>query len=360
MEIKERQTKEKHAKENHKFNLKGRSLSELEDIFAELDEPAYRAKQAFRRINMHLAKDLDEFSEFPKSLRERLKELDALPSLGILKANQDSDTTEKALFEVGVDRGDGQVKKVEAVWIVSPKRRTVCISSQAGCTLNCTFCATGTLKFRGNLPAWQIVDQVYELIRIRGEKPSNVVFMGMGEPFHNYENVIRAARILHHPEGLNMGARHITISTAGVIPGIETFTRNREPFKLAISLNHPDPDHREDIMDVNKKYPLKKLIIAVRAYARELKRTVTFEYVMIPGVNMSEKNAKQLIKIARSVNSRVNLIPLNTSLRGFRRPTDEEMTAFQDKLHEAGVAVFNRGSPGRNINAACGMLALKN
>ncbi len=387
-----------------RFNLKGRSLSELEQIFAELGQPRFRAKQAFRRINLHLATSLDDFSEFPKSLRAELAELNAMPEMPARHSSQLDNTrggdavdseepgtggakdggnskdgvapggstcgapggaprgTQKFVFDVGTDPRRGKLesaKSIEAVWIVSPKRRTGCISSQAGCTLNCSFCATGTLPFLGNLPAWQIVDQVYELIRRRGERNTNVVFMGMGEPFHNYENVIKAARILHHPDGLNIGARHITISTAGVIPSIERFITNREPFNLAISLNHVEPDARGEIMDIERKYPLDKLLQAARAYTRAMDRRITFEYVMIPGVNLGPEHQRRLIKIGRSVRCKINLIPLNTTLQGWRRPTGDEIHKFQSGLLDAGLSVFNRGSPGKNIDGACGMLALK-
>ncbi|MCR9142064.1 MAG: 23S rRNA (adenine(2503)-C(2))-methyltransferase RlmN [bacterium] len=346
------------------FNLKGKSLSELEQLFAELGQPKFRAKQAFRRVNLHLATSLDDFSEFPKSLREELAENNAMPTMPVRhrSAEAGSHSTEKFVFDVGLDPRRGKTesaKSIEAVWIVSENRRTVCISSQAGCTLNCSFCATGTLQFLGNLPAWQIVEQVYELTRVRGERVSNVVFMGMGEPFHNYEDVIKAARILHHPEGLNIGARHITISTAGVIPSIERFTTNREPFNLAISLNHSDPAARGEIMDVDKKYPLDKLLIAARAYTRAMERRITFEYVMIPGVNMNDEHLRRLIKIGRSVRCKINLIPLNTTLQGWRRPSLAEAQKFQGALLDAGLTVFNRGSPGKDVNGACGMLALE-
>lgn len=345
--------------DDHQYNLKGRSLGELEQIFAELGEPKYRAKQAFRRINLHLANDTEQFTEFSKDLRAKLAEHDALPKLHFVSSTQDHEGTQKALFQTGLYGRAQDPKLIEAVWIVSPRRKTICISSQVGCTLNCSFCATGTLPFLGNLPTWQILEQVYEFMRRKEERPSNIVFMGMGEPFHNYENVIRAARILHHPEGLNIGARHITISTAGVIPSIERFIKDREPFNLAISLNHSDPKERGDIMDVNKKYPMDKLLKVARRYTRELNRRMTFEYVLIPDVNMTAKHAEQLIKIARGVRCKVNLIPLNTDFDQFRRPSADEVDDFQSRLHDAGIAVFNRGSPGRSIDAACGMLALK-
>ena len=338
--------------------LKGKSLSELERFFEALGQPRFRASQAFRRINRLLAQSLDEFTEFPKALRATLADQGALPELPVVKSVLSEDGTERFVFDAGHLGRSEAVREIEAVWLVSPRRRTVCISSQVGCTLNCRFCATGTMVYRGNLETWQIVDQVYELIRRKGEAVTNVVFMGMGEPFHNYENVIRAAHILHHPEGLNLGARHITISTAGVIPSIERFIKDREPFNLAISLNHANAAERGAIMDVDRKYPLDKLLEVARRYTRTLDRKITFEYVMIPDVNMGPENAARLVKIGRSVRCKINLIPLNTNLQGWRRPTAAEIEEFQSTLLDADLPVFNRGSPGKDIDAACGMLAL--
>ncbi|MCB1175517.1 MAG: 23S rRNA (adenine(2503)-C(2))-methyltransferase RlmN [Leptospiraceae bacterium] len=341
------------------MTLNGASINELERLFQDLGEAKFRALQAFRWINRHQADNFDEFSDFSKSLRERLKELPLLPKLKILGSEKDKDGTEKYLFEVPPLSERAQPRQIEAVWIVADNRRTICISSQIGCTLNCTFCATGTLPFYGNLPAWAIVDQVYAIMRHRSERPTNIVFMGMGEPFHNYQNVIKAARILHHPEGMHLGASHITISTAGVIPSIEKYIHDKEPFNLAISLNHPDPAGRLAIMDVTKKHPLDKLLKTLRQYTRERDRKITFEYVMIPDQNMDRDAVQKLIKLARSVRCKINLIPLNTTLGGMRRPSMQEADEFYQALLDAGLTVFNRGSPGRNVNAACGMLALQ-
>lgn len=340
------------------MNLKGSTPAELQEYFVQRGEPAYRGLQAFRRINRHLAVDYSEFSDFSKELRGRLAVDAPLPRFLLRDSIRSEDGTEKFLFEIETGRRSGKPIEIETVWLVAPRRKTACISSQAGCALNCSFCATGKLKFRGNLEAWQIVDQVYELIRQRGEPPTNIVFMGMGEPFLNYENVLRAAHLLHHPDGLNLGARHITISTSGIIPGIERFIKDREPFNLAVSLNHPDPAERGKIMGIDRKYPLEKLLASVRKFTRTLRRTITFEYIMIPGVNMSEENARQLVKIARRIRCKINLIPLNTTLSGFRPPSPGEIERFQEILFAADLAVFNRGAPGRDINAACGMLAL--
>ncbi len=350
--------------------LKGMSIKELEQFFTSIGEPRYRGEQAFRRINKEFETNLDNFSEFPQSLRQKLKEWNILPRLTINEAHQetknnssekDTDKTEKIIFNLdSTGHRQKRLRQVETVWITHPQRRTVCISSQLGCSLSCSFCATGTLDFRGNLHTWEILEQVYEFIRRRSnEKITNIVFMGMGEPFHNYDNVIRAARILHHPKGLQLGASHITISTAGVIPSIERFTREREPFNLAISLNHSISEERSSIMNINKKFPLEHLLKTCRLYTKELNKRITFEYVMIPEINMHNKARDQLIRIARSVRCRINLIPLNTTLQGWRRPNYKESQDFQSSLLDAGISVFNRGSPGLKINAACGMLALK-
>ena len=343
------------------MNLKGCSISELKKIFAEMEEPPYRAEQAFRRINKHLISNTDEFTEFSKSLRQTLSEEDALPRLLIRTSQTSSDGTEKCLFVPEDIKRARDEKFMESVWIPSGKRNTICVSSQYGCSLNCEFCATGRLKFGGNIPTWQILDQIYEFIRHRkGEKPSNIVFMGMGEPFFNYDSVLTAAHILNHPDGLNISAQKITISTAGMIEGIERFTREKEPFHLAISLNHPDSEKRSKMMAINRKNPLNKLLEVARRYTKSSNKEITFEYVMIPGYNMSEEDAKKLIKIVRSVNCKLNLIPLNTQLEGFRTPTDDEIVDFSEFLYNADIKFFNRGSPGKDINAACGMLALKN
>ena len=343
--------------------LKGKSIEELSDWFGTIGEPSYRAKQAFLRLYRHRARSLDDFSEFPKSLRMSLQDTAALPSLHLRHRSLSPGGTEKFVLEspevVSARNDPGRRRTFEAVWIVSENRRTACISSQAGCSLNCTFCATGTLPFVGNLTAWEIVDQVYDLMHYRGEDVSNVVFMGMGEPFYNYDAVIKAADLLHHADGMGLGARHITISTAGVVPKIHQYIDERQPYNLAISLNHPDPSQRESVMDIDARYPLSELLDAAGRYTRELRRTITFEYVMIPEVNMSDKNLKQLIDISKKLRCKINLIPLNTAFNGWRRPTVEEASAFQEGLRRAGILSFNRGSPGKEVDGACGMLALK-
>ena len=338
--------------------LKGKSIDELKEIFKKIGEPAFRAKQAFLRINKHLAVTLDQFTEFSLPLRDKLREMNAFPSLEMIHKAPDVDGTEKVIFRIG-QNDEGDEKLVETVWIVTEKRKTLCISSQVGCSLKCAFCATGTMKFRGNLETWMILDQVYDMLRYKKEKATNIVFMGMGEPFYNYDNVIKAAHILNSDDGLNISSRHITISTAGVLPAIRRYTEEKQPFNLALSLNHPYEGGRREIMDIEERHSLADVIAALRQYSRTLGKKVTFEYVCIPGVNMSEKEAKEIIRIGKSINCKVNLIPLNTNYHGWRSPTQTEILSFQKILTDGGIRAFNRGSPGKSVSGACGMLALK-
>jgi 23S rRNA (adenine2503-C2)-methyltransferase len=197
------------------------------------------------------------------------------------------------------------------------------------------------------------------LIARKKEMPTNIVFMGMGEPMYNYDNVMKAASILNHPDGLHLSARHITISTAGVIPGIERMIKEKRTFNLAVSLNHPNPAKRGEIMDVEKRFPLPSLLKTLRTFSNHASRSVTFEYVMIPGINISKKDAEDLIKIARPLKAKINLIPYNSESKKWRAPTDDEIVDFQEILLNADLFVFNRGSAGKDINGACGMLACK-
>lgn len=342
---------------NSEYLVKGKRISELEDILTRLGENRYRAIQIFQGLYKHRYSDWDSFSNLPKSLRVKLAEKAPLEFMPITSHQVSVDGTQKFAFSVG------EGKEMEAVWIPrgDGERKTICISSQVGCTLNCKFCATGTLKFQGNLKTWQILDQVLTVEAKVGDRATNIVFMGMGEPFHNYQEVIRAAEILHDPEGFNLGGRRITISTAGVVPNINRFIDESQPFNLAISLNQADPSLRSDVMDVNKKYDLESLIQSAQRYVQVLKRPITFEYVMIPGVTMGKTQIEHMAKIAKKVDQcKFNVIPLNTNFHGWQRPTDSEIESFVSELKKrVRVPVLNRRSPGKEIDGACGMLALR-
>ncbi|MCS7205996.1 MAG: radical SAM protein [Leptospiraceae bacterium] len=347
------------------------TIEELETFFRELGEPSYRAKQIFIRIHRHLALSLSEFTEIPKRVLKIFEERQLFSTLQIknrkiVEALSSDCGTEKFLFESPNPKVSLQ-RNFESVWIVSEKRRTACVSSQSGCSLNCVFCATGQLPFKGNLETWQILQQVYIMIRMRNpefpfirERLTNIVYMGMGEPFYNYDKVIKSAHLLHHSLGLNLGARHITISTAGVVPAIERFIKEKQPFNLAVSLNHPISENRSELMDINKKYPLKDLLKVLKTYVKLYRKNITFEYVLIPEVNMSSDHIRELVRISKFIkHCKFNLIPLNTEFHQWRRPTEEEVLHFQNELRKHGILAFYRGSPGRTIDAACGMLSLK-
>ncbi|PJZ75385.1 23S rRNA (adenine(2503)-C(2))-methyltransferase RlmN [Leptospira neocaledonica] len=340
-----------------KIPVKGQTLEELTRIISELGEKPFRAKQIYNGLYTNRYESWEEFSTIGKDLKDKLKEKFYFSSISVAKHLKSIDGTQKFTFE----SVPGSGKEFESVWIPSGDggRKTICISSQVGCTLNCKFCATAKLPYQGNLKAGEIIDQILQVEKIVGDRATNIVFMGMGEPMHNYFNVMRAAELLHDGEALGMGAKRITISTSGVVNGIRRFIENKEPYNLAISLNHPDPNGRKEIMDIEEKFALPELLDAALEYTKVLKRRITFEYVMIPGVNMSGEDAKKLVKIARRLDCKINVIPLNTEFYGWRRPTDQEIDEFLRHLEPAGVPILNRRSPGKDINGACGMLAAK-
>lgn len=340
-----------------KSPIKGLTLDELTQVVLDLGEKAFRAKQIYNGLYANRYESWEEFTTIGKDLKEKLKERFSLDPIRVAKHLKSTDGTQKFTFE----SVPGSGKEFESVWIPSGDggRKTICISSQVGCTLNCKFCATAKLPFQGNLKASEIIDQVLQVEKIVGDKATNIVFMGMGEPMHNYFNVMRAASLLHDSEALGLGAKKITISTSGVVNGIRRFIENKEPYTLAISLNHPDPEGRREIMDIEEKFSLPELLEAARDYTKTLKRRITFEYVMIPGVNMGPEDAKKLVKIASKLDCKINVIPLNTEFFGWRRPSPEEVDRFLRLIEPAGVPILNRRSPGKDINGACGMLAAK-
>ncbi len=339
-----------------KSQIVGLLPEELEGILKEWNEPTYRSKQIFQSIYKLRKKTWQDVSNLPSTLVQKLESEHPIPSLEIVYKMPSEDGTIKYTFRVG-EKG-----LVEAVWIPrgDGERKTICISSQVGCTLNCAFCATGTLEYKGNLETWQILSQVLKVEEDVNDRATNIVFMGMGEPMHNYFQVIRAAKILSHKEAWGLGQKRITISTAGVLSGIRRYIENKEPFNLAISLNHPHPEKRTSIMDVNEKNPLEELIDEAKNYVQKLDRVITFEYVMIPEVNMSDDDIKRLVKIARMVGKcKFNVIPLNTSFHGWTRPSQDKIRDFTEALRSQGLLILNRNSPGKEIDGACGMLALK-
>lgn len=313
--------------------------------------PAYRARQVHHRLWEQPAPSFEDMTELPADLRTELADHFQLPRLELAAHQVSTDGTQKFLFRLH----DGQT--IETVAIPDGDRMTFCISSQAGCALQCAFCATGAMGFARNLEPFEIAGQVRELALLTPPiRATNVVFMGMGEPLMNWSAVDPVLTILNSPKGLGIGARHITVSTVGVLPGIEALGRRPEQFRLAISIHAPTDALRRSLMPVNVKYPLADVIAAAKVFDRR----VTFEYVMLAGVNDAPAHASQLAALAKECRAFVNLIPLHSGGAGSFKPTTaRQIHAFAQALRRAGVEVAIRRSRGKDIAAACGQLRVE-
>lgn len=319
------------------------------DAFAtERSLPAYRVRQIARRLWTSPVAAWSEATELPLALRQELDRVLPLPRLGLAARQRSADGTRKYLWRLA----DGEA--IEAVLIPSGARRTLCISSQAGCALGCVFCATGRMGFRRNLTPFEIAGQAREVILADpADRPTNVVFMGMGEPLLNWPAVDTALTTLNHPEGLGIGARHITVSTVGIVPGMEALARRPEQFRLAISLHSADPAVRQALMPVERKYPLHEVVAAAKRFGRR----VTLEYVLIAGRNDTGADAERLATLARELSAHVNLLPLHPGgAPGLLPSPPQQIRAFADRLRRAGIEAVVRRSRGLDINAACGQL----
>ena len=323
----------------------------LRDFAAAAGQPAYRAAQAVGRLWQRPVRSFAEITDLPAAFRARLDEHFVLPRLELVAHQRSSDGTRKFLFRLA----DGQA--IETVAIPDRDRLTFCISSQAGCALKCSFCATGVMGFQRNLRPFEIAGQVRELaLTDEPLRATNIVFMGMGEPLMNWRAVSPALTILNDPKGLGIGARHITVSTVGVLPGIVALGERREQFRLALSIHAPTDELRQQLMPINTKYPLAEVIDA----AAKFDRRTTFEYVMLGGVNDRPEHARQLAALARECRAFVNLIPLHPGgALGFTPTPAGEIRRFADAMRERGVEVAVRKSRGVDIAAACGQLRVE-
>lgn len=332
-------------------DLKGMNRADFARVAAELGTEPYRAEQIMRWVYQRDVRGPAEMSNLPKALRAVLEERFRLTRLEEQACERSADGTVKLLL--GVEGGFS----VEAVMIPEGARRTACISSQAGCGIGCTFCATALGGLGRNLTAGEIVDQVAALQRATGERITNVVFMGMGEPFANYREVMKAARLLNDPWAFGIGARHITISTSGVAPAIERFAREGVQFVLALSLHAGTDEVRDRLVPLNRKYPLDVLMKACRYYVEATRRRITFEYVLIKGVNDGTDQADGLIRRVEGLLCHVNLIPLNpVPETGFERPDEGVVRRFARRIERSGIQVTVRKERGADIQAACGQL----
>lgn len=313
--------------------------------------PRYRTDQIVARLWQRPVASWADATDLPKDLRDALDTAFPLPRLALDIEQTSADGTRKYLWRLE----DGEA--IESVMIPSGKRRTLCISSQAGCALGCVFCATGLMGFRRNLSVAEIMGQVRELIlRDADMKPTNIVFMGMGEPLLNWPAVDTALTVLNAQEGLRIGARHITVSTVGIIPGMKSLARRPEQFRLAISLHAPSAHERRALMPIEKKYPLD----AVLDTAKVFRKRITFEYVVIGGANDTDAAADALAKQARDLGALVNLLPLHPGGAPDLTPSSgNRVRAFADRLRNQGVEAVVRRSRGLDIDAACGQLKVK-
>ena len=334
-----------------KLDLMNMEIPELQLFLEAMGQQKFRAKQIFQWIGRG-ARDMDEMTDLSKALREQLKLSSYIGSLKIKrKLISKIDGTAKYLFEFP----DGNV--IESVLMRYKHGLTVCISSQIGCKMGCKFCASTQAGFMRNLTGGEMLDQVMSISRESGEKIGNVVIMGIGEPFDNYDNVLKFLKLIHNPEGMNMGYRHLTVSTCGLVPEIIRFAGENMPVNLSISLHAPDDKLRETIMPVGRKYSIDKLIEACKIYTEATSRRLTFEYAMISEVNDTKEIAHKLVSLLKGMLCHVNLIPANpVAGSGFNQSNKKRMDEFKEVLERGGIETTVRRELGSDINAACGQL----
>ena len=325
---------------------------------AELLQPAFRAAQIYKSVYQHWSSDFESMTDLPKALRTSLAAEWNIQPLSIHRRFDSSDGTRRYLVRLA----DGEM--AETVFIPEEHRNTICISSQIGCALACTFCLTGQLGLVRNLTAGEIVAQVLIAQRDNlvweARDSFNIVLMGMGEPLHNYDNVMKGLRILHDEHGMNMSMSRITLSTAGLLPAIERLATESTIPNLAISLTGASNEKRNELMPVNRKYPIEQLLAAVRRFPIKHRQRVTFEYVLLRGVTDSPEDALHFVKLLQGIRAKVNLIPLNEAEElGYRRPSPAAVERFQQILIDHHISAFVRKNRGNDISAACGQLKKK-
>lgn len=344
-------------REKQILSITNMMLSELEAVCISMGEPAYRAKQILSWIYDKGATTFDEMSNLSKSFRERLEKKCQVFQTKVDSITQTDDGTEKFLVHLS----DGNV--IECVLLREGKRITVCVSTQVGCAMACRFCASGLLGLERNLTTGEIVEQA---LHVKNHLPpderlTNIVFMGIGEPLANYDNVVKSIRIINAEWGLGIGARHITVSTVGIVDGIRRLALEGLQVNLAISLHAPDDITRSGIIPSNKKIGIKNIIAAAEEYFNITGRDISFEYILIDGVNASKKDAESLAKLLKGIQCNINILPLNPIKEfNLRPPPQETIETFCKTLGRLGVVVTLRKKKGDDINAACGQLRLQN
>ena len=336
-------------------NIKDYDLQDLKEELANIGEKSYRAEQIFKWLYQDKVKSFDEMTNLSLDLREKLKENYTICNYNILKKLESSDGTKKYLFDVL----DGNV--IESVLMEYHYGKSICVSSQIGCKMGCKFCASTGIPFIRNLSAGEIVEQVLAVEQDTGEQISNVVFMGIGEPLDNYDNVIKAIRILNNPKGLNIGARHISVSTSGLVPRIYDLANENIQCTLSISLHASNDQKRSAMMPVNNRYNIAELMKACKDYIAITNKRISFEYALAKDNNDNLEDAKELVGLLKGMLCHVNLIPINKIENGkFTKSTNENIIKFRDYLNDKGIVATIRRELGSDIDAACGQLRRKN
>ena len=335
-----------------KLDIKSLTLEELTEVIRQMGDKPFRAKQIYQWLHQKLVKDFDEMSNLSKPLREKLKEQFTLTALypADVKISQ-IDGTRKYLFRLE----DGNV--IESVWMQYHHGNSVCISSQVGCRMGCRFCASTLDGLERNLTTAEMLDQIYRIQTLTGERVSNIVIMGSGEPLDNYDNVIRFLRMISDENGLNISQRNITLSTCGIVPNILRLAEENIQITLALSLHAPNDEVRKTLMPIANRYSLKEILPACQTYFEKTGRRLTFEYSLVSGVNDNLDEAKALTSLLKNMHGHVNLIPVNPiKERDYRQSDRKAIEAFKSYLEKNGINVTVRREMGRDINGACGQL----
>ena len=336
-------------------NIKDYNLDELKQELVNLEEKPFRAEQIFKWLYQDKVKSFDEMTNISLDLREKLKENYTMCNFNILKKQVSKDGTIKYLFDVL----DGNA--IETVLMSYHHGYSICVSSQIGCKMGCKFCASTGINFIRNLSSGEIVEQILAVEQDTKLRISNVVFMGIGEPLDNYDNVINAIHILNNQKGLNIGARHISISTSGLVPKIYKLAEENIPCTLSISLHATTNEKRSKMMPVNDAYPIEELIKACKSYIEKTNRRISFEYALAKDNNDNLEDAKGLVKLLKGMLCHVNLIPINKIENGsFTKSSNEHIIEFRDYLNDHGIVATIRRELGSDIDAACGQLRRKN
>ncbi len=332
-------------------NLMDMTIEELEQMLADMGQQRFRAKQIFKWVNSGI-NSIDDMTNISKQLRQELSEVSKISRIKLVnKLKSKIDATAKYLFELE----DGNI--IESVLMEYKYGFTACISSQAGCKMGCTFCASTGANFSRNLTAGEMLDQIMTMQQDSGNRIGHVVLMGIGEPLDNYDNVIKFLRIVNHPEGLMIGFRNISLSTCGIVPKILQLSEENIPITLSISLHSARDDKRSEMMPINKSFCIDKLISACKIYTERTKRRISFEYAMISGENDSEQDAKELAGLLKGMLCHVNLIPVNiVQGNSYKKSSRIQIDKFKNIMESRGIETTVRRELGSDINAACGQL----